>query len=184
MDLHIPFIFCILLLGSSPSALCRRNRAARCTARWASGPSSCSTLLQVSWPRGPQPGCHDNSVVWRGRRYFGPKFVSIVWSSQQWVLFSPPKSMQTSSCSDLKFPRTLPVEVSLSNVPISSSLRSEVNIELNFPPKLQGARSRLYRRRFLQVNTRLKALAEIYTMHSFARLCNLNFWSNFAKHFC
>ena len=46
--------------------------------------------------------------------------------------------------------------------------RSEVNIELNFPPKLRGARSRLYRRRFLQVNTRWKALAEIYTMHSFA----------------
>ena len=33
-------------------------------------------------------------------------------------------------------------------------LRSEVNSELNFPPKLRGARSRLYRRRFLQVNTR------------------------------
>ena len=43
-----------------------------------------------------------------------------------------------------------------------------MNIELNFPPKLRGARSRLYRRRFLQVNTRWKALAETYTMHSFA----------------
>ena len=51
---------------------------------------------------------------------------------------------------------------------INKALRSEVNIELNFPPKLRGARSRLYRRRFLQVNTRWKALAEIYTMHSFA----------------
>ena len=57
-----------------------------------------------------------------------------------------------------------------------SSLRSEVNIELNFPPKLRGARSRLYRRRFLQVNTRWKALAEIYTMHSFAPFSNLNFF--------
>ena len=36
--------------------------------------------------------------------------------------------------------------------------------------KLYKARSRLYRRRFLQVNTRWKALAEIYTMHSFAPL--------------
>ena len=35
------------------------------------------------------------------------------------------------------------------------------------------ARSRLYRSRFLQVNTRWKALAEIYTMHSFAPLSNL-----------
>ena len=57
----------------------------------------------------------------------------------------------------------------------SSWLRSEVNIELNFPPKLRGARSRLYRRRFLQVNTRWKALAEINTMHSFAPFSNLNF---------
>ena len=55
-------------------------------------------------------------------------------------------------------------------------LRSEVNIELNFPPELRGARSRLYRRRFLQVNTRWKALAEIYTMHSFAPFSNLIFF--------
>ena len=46
----------------------------------------------------------------------------------------------------------------------------------SFSPKLRGARSRLYRRRFLQVNTRWKALAEIYTMHSFAPFSNLNFF--------
>ena len=40
--------------------------------------------------------------------------------------------------------------------------------------KLDRARSRLYRGRILQENMRLKALAEIYTMHSFAQLCNLN----------
>ena len=55
-------------------------------------------------------------------------------------------------------------------------VRSEVNIELKFPPKLLGARSRLYRRRFLQVNARWKARAEIYTMHSFAPFSNLNFF--------
>ena len=33
----------------------------------------------------------------------------------------------------------------------------------------QRARSRLYQNQILQVNIRLKALAEIYTMHSFAR---------------
>ena len=55
-------------------------------------------------------------------------------------------------------------------------IRSEVNIELNFPPKLRGARSRLYRRRFLQVNSRWKALAEIYTMHSFAPFSNIIFF--------
>ena len=58
---------------------------------------------------------------------------------------------------------------------LEGPLRSEVNVELNFPPKLRGARSRLNRRRFLQVNyTRWKALAEIYTMHSFAPFSNLN----------
>ena len=36
--------------------------------------------------------------------------------------------------------------------------------------KLYRARSRLYRNEILQVNMRLKALAEIYTMHSFALL--------------
>ena len=35
------------------------------------------------------------------------------------------------------------------------------------------ARSRLYRSQILQVNTRWKALAEIYTMHSFAPVSNL-----------
>ena len=36
--------------------------------------------------------------------------------------------------------------------------------------KLYRARSRLYRSQILQENMRLKALAEIYTMHSFAQL--------------
>ena len=47
------------------------------------------------------------------------------------------------------------------------------NIEY-FSPTLRGARSRLYRRRFLQVNTPWKDLAEIYTTHSFAPFFNLN----------
>ena len=36
--------------------------------------------------------------------------------------------------------------------------------------KLYKARSRLYRSQILQVNMRLEALAEIYTMHSFTVL--------------
>ena len=44
--------------------------------------------------------------------------------------------------------------------------------------KLYRARSLLYRRQILQENMRLKALDEIYTMHSFAQLCDLNFLSN------
>ena len=42
--------------------------------------------------------------------------------------------------------------------------------------KLYKARSRLYRNEILQENMRLKALAEIYKMHSFAPFSNLNFF--------
>ena len=36
----------------------------------------------------------------------------------------------------------------------------------------------------LQENMHWKALGEIYTMHSFAQLCNINFLSNICQHFC
>ena len=49
--------------------------------------------------------------------------------------------------------------------------------------KLYRAPSRLYRIQILQVNMRLKAIAEIYTMHSFAHLCNLNFLMKNCQHF-
>ena len=61
-------------------------------------------------------------------------------------------------------PRREQLSTSSANIVIKEA--SEYSIE--FSPKLRGARSRLYRRRLLQVNTRWKALAEIYTMHSFA----------------
>ena len=50
--------------------------------------------------------------------------------------------------------------------------------------KLDRARSRLHRGQNLQVNVSLKALAEIYTMHSFAQLCNLIFFSKFCQTIC
>ena len=49
--------------------------------------------------------------------------------------------------------------------------------------KLYRACSLLYRRQILQRNMRLKALAEIYIMHSFAQLCNLNLLSKFCQQF-
>ena len=83
-----------------------------------------------------------------------------------------------------ELPRTIPVRAGLVILGgVLGGLRSEVNIELNFPPKLRGARSRLYRRRFLQVNTRWKALAEIYTMHSFAPFFNLKISAKNRHHF-
>ena len=45
------------------------------------------------------------------------------------------------------------------------------------------ASSRLYQSEILQENMRLKALAEIYTMHSFAQLCNFIFCQEFAENF-
>ena len=52
------------------------------------------------------------------------------------------------------------------------------NFEVPFSrfPELFRARSRLYRSQILQVNTRWKALVEIYTMHSFAP-----FWNRIPK---
>ena len=50
--------------------------------------------------------------------------------------------------------------------------------------KIKWARSLLYRRRFLQVNTRWKALAKIYTMHSFAPLSNLKIFVKNRWIFC
>ena len=58
-----------------------------------------------------------------------------------------------------------------------------MNIELNFPPKLRGARSRLYRRRFLQVNTRWKALDEIYKIYMLLHRSDLNISENFRQFF-
>ena len=49
--------------------------------------------------------------------------------------------------------------------------------------EIDRARSRLYRTHVLQVNMRLKALAEIYTMHSFAQLRNLIFLSKICQQF-
>ena len=49
--------------------------------------------------------------------------------------------------------------------------------------KLYKARSRLYRSQFLQVNTRWKALTEIYTMHSFAPFFNLKISAKNRQHF-
>ena len=47
--------------------------------------------------------------------------------------------------------------------------------------KLDWARSRLYRGQILQENMRLKAFADIYTMHSFAQLLKSYFFLKIAK---
>ena len=46
--------------------------------------------------------------------------------------------------------------------PISTALLSPISVSVS---KRDRARSRLYRNEILQVNMRLKALAEIYTIH-------------------
>ena len=50
---------------------------------------------------------------------------------------------------------------------------------LTLGAELQTARYRLYRSQILQQNMRWKALAEIYTMHSFAPVSNLKMFVNF-----
>ena len=49
--------------------------------------------------------------------------------------------------------------------------------------RAKGGCSRLYRRQILQENMRLKALAEISKMQSFAQLYNLNFLSKICQNF-
>ena len=62
-------------------------------------------------------------------------------------------------------------------------LRTRMNNIEKYWIKLRGARSRLYGRRFLQVNTRWKALVEIYTMHSFAPFFKLKISAKNRQHF-
>ena len=65
----------------------------------------------------------------------------------------------------------------------ASSLRRQMKNELNFPPKLRVARSRLYRRRFLQVNTRWKALDEIYKIYILLHRSDLKISAKNRQHF-
>ena len=48
---------------------------------------------------------------------------------------------------------------------------------------LRVARSRLYRRRFLQVDTPVEALAEIYTIHTFAQISDIKISIKIASYF-
>ena len=54
--------------------------------------------------------------------------------------------------------------------------------ELSFPPNFKGARSWLYRRRFLQVYTRWKALDEIHKIYMLLHRSDLNISATF-RHF-
>ena len=53
-------------------------------------------------------------------------------------------------------------------VPLQGTSQQPPKREATATGKLYRTRSRLYRSQILQVNMRLKALAEIFTMHSFA----------------
>ena len=54
---------------------------------------------------------------------------------------------------------------------------------LTLGEELQTARYRLYRSQILQQNMRWKALAEIYTMHSFAPVSNLKIFVKICNFF-
>ena len=59
-------------------------------------------------------------------------------------------------------------------------LRRRMNNELNFSPKLWEARSRLYRRRVLQVNIRWKALDETYKIYILLHRSDLKISANYS----
>ena len=75
---------------------------------------------------------------------------------------------RTSPVKFARSPRTDPPGMVEARLMGTAATRRTWGICTRRAGKLYRARSRLYRRRFLQVNTRWKALAEIYTMHSFA----------------
>ena len=53
---------------------------------------------------------------------------------------------------------------------VRAPISGPLSLGRNRSDKLDRARSRLYRSRFLQVNANLKVVAEIYKIHSFALL--------------
>ena len=61
-------------------------------------------------------------------------------------------------------------------VQVGDLLYSTHPLSLSARLLVDKARSRLYRSQILQENRRWKALAEIYTMHSFAPFSTLNFF--------
>ena len=74
--------------------------------------------------------------------------------------------------------------------PREPARRSVCDQKCDLWSELWAARSQLYRSQILQLNTRWKALAEIYTMHSFAPFSNLKifvkiaeFYAVFSKNF-
>ena len=84
--------------------------------------------------------------------------------------------------------RALEVAQGLSEIRFRGDLLLALRFELldrrgTEPFELTTARSRLYRSQILQVNTRWEALAEIYTMHSFAPFFNLKISAKNRQHF-
>ena len=61
--------------------------------------------------------------------------------------------------------------------------RTKLNPWMVEKVKTNQARSRLYQSQMLQLNTRWKALAEIYTMHSFAPFFKLKISAKNRQHF-
>ena len=83
---------------------------------------------------------------------------------------------------NMQFPKLSVVWVSSLRTSYKSQ-RSTCGICTRRADKLYKARSRLYRSQILQVNTRWKALAEIYTMHSYAPFFNLKIPAKNRQHF-
>ena len=145
--------------------------------------TSASIQLIASAPKSGLPAClrprkkktYENANAARlsvaplgtSKALHGPKdsFGDLVFSLLK--LCSQPGPLPSSTSPDVKRYRT---EARPKRV-----VRSTWGICTRRAGKLYKARSRLSRSQILQVNTRWKALAEIYTMHSFAPFSDLIF---------
>ena len=152
---------------------CSAGRGPR--ARWSRGPLKAFWTTIGVTTRGLKTIHIFNRFTCEKKRAYIWKLVTAIYSDE--------RTWPTS--------RSARVSVGSSCVPTSRAASVQFcanvcNLIANFPI-FWRARSRLYRSQILQVNIRLKALAEIYTMHSFARLLESTalqsqfLLSNFAK---
>ena len=121
------------------------------------------------WPKKSRTGKRANEIECPEKgKGKAPDLKSRASSSVVWCLRRPPHERELSSRS-------------------RRALKSAAHEELHRPlctarsAKLWRARSRLHRSQILQVNMRLKALVEIYTMHSFAQLQNHIFFKKLVE---
>ena len=131
--------------------------------------------LSLAWYSGFSCVFHRFSVCFSPLRQSQPAdhmSFAWYWGFSRVTLFSPLRQIQPAD----HMPNVLARLAFDFKCPDRGKGKGNFEVPFSRFPELFRARSRLYRSQILQVNTRWKALAEIYTMHSFAP-----FWNRIPK---